>query len=288
MYNLLMVCDTNQKYWEEKELEPVKEDRLFEYTDKKIEDKYKDNIEELTKLPCLFTYERLGSLEIKAHVGRIQSIELISRTPTTVEFKYALDRKIPVINIDTRNSFFELPELGITHKYEWNRTHWAVKKEDLFEYVSKYFIKKVSSESIWTTDDMIKIWGENYQRKQKIFFSHKAKYKKEISNIKTELEKENFCCFIAHEDIHPTSTWQKEIIKALDTMDIFVGVVTNDFHEGSWTDQEIGYAYKRNIPRIFLKMGVSDPKGFVASEQAITSDWNNVHTKIIEYLKNSQ
>ena len=73
--------------------------------------------------------------------------------------------------------------------------------------------------------------------------------------------------------------------KILDTMHIFVGIITDDFHTGSWTDQEIGYAYKRKTPRIFIKIGTSDPQGFVSPEQALNANWNNIHTKIIEHLE---
>ena len=68
-------------------------------------------------------------------------------------------------------------------------------------------------------------------------------------------------------------------------MDIFIGIVTDNFHEGSWTDQEVGYAYKRKVPRILVKLENLSPRGFVSSEQALTANWNNIHNKIIEQIK---
>ena len=133
--------------------------------------------------------------------------------------------------------------------------------------------------------EMEKIWGKDYENKVLIFLSHKAEYKKQVSKIKDNLKAKNISCFIAHQDIHPTLIWQKEIIKALNTMHIFVGFITDDFHTGSWTDQEIGYAYSRGVQRIFIKIGKSDPQGFISSEQAISSDWDSIHTKIIEHLE---
>lgn len=146
-------------------------------------------------------------------------------------------------------------------------------------------VEETHNEPVLKSSEMKRIWGENYEGKKLIFFSHKANYKKQISNAKKELEKERFSCFIAHEDIEPTLDWKNEIIKALNTMHIFVGVVTDDFHKGSWTDQEIGYACSRGVPKVFVKIGSDDPKGFVASEQALTANWNNLHIRLIEHLE---
>ena len=42
-------------------------------------------------------------------------------------------------------------------------------------------------------------------------------------------------------------------------MDIFIGFVTDDFHGGGWPDQEVGYAYQRGVPRVFVKLGGAGP-----------------------------
>ena len=69
-------------------------------------------------------------------------------------------------------------------------------------------------------------------------------------------------------------------------MHIFVGFVTNDFHKGIFTNQEIGYALKRDVPRIFLELEESTPEGFLLQEQTLADiDWNNCHKKIIETIK---
>ena len=56
------------------------------------------------------------------------------------------------------------------------------------------------------------------------------------------------------------------------------------FIQEGWTDQEIGYSYKRGVPRIFVKVGASDPQGFISSEQALSANWDNIHIKIIKHL----
>ena len=67
-------------------------------------------------------------------------------------------------------------------------------------------------------------------------------------------------------------------------MELFIGLVTDDFHEGSWTDQEIGYACQRGVTRIFVKLGRCNPSGMVAKEQALVADWSNAADRIIDHL----
>ena len=288
MYNLLMISDPDQIWWENNEI--YEEGRLFEHTSEEIKEKYINNIDELKSLPCLFTYERYGNNKIRGHIGHIKSIEKRDsyRNPPKIIIGYSLDKEYSVLNINPK-SHSDLLDLGIEGPRSWElgRTHWAVKDKSLFQFAAKHFAKKIKPEPVLTSTEMKTVWGEDYMNKTRIFFSHKANYKKEVSNVKENLEKENFSCFVAHENAEPSLIWKNEIIKALDTMNIFVGIVTDNFHTGSWTDQEIGYAYKRNTPRIFIKLDRSDPQGFVSSEQALTNkvEWGNVHIKMIEHIK---
>ena len=134
-------------------------------------------------------------------------------------------------------------------------------------------------------DDMKNLWGDNYERKKLIFLSHRATNRSKVTEVKEQLEKKDIACFVAHDDIKPGSKWPDEIIKALTTMDIFIGFVTDDFHQGSWTDQEIGYAYRRDVPRISVKLEKADPKGFISSEQVLQANWDNAAQEIINHLQ---
>ena len=101
------------------------------------------------------------------------------------------------------------------------------------------------------------------------------------------MENEGLRCFFAHEDVTPRTIWQNEILTALDTIDIFIGFVTSDFHGGGWPDQEVGYAYNRRVPRVLVKLEGSDPVGMVEREQALNSNWASVSQAIIDHLKRS-
>ena len=57
-----------------------------------------------------------------------------------------------------------------------------------------------------------RIWGDIGFR---LFLSHKSEIKKEAAALKDGLRLFGISCFVAHEDIHPTKTWQDEIENVL-------------------------------------------------------------------------
>jgi TIR domain-containing protein len=131
------------------------------------------------------------------------------------------------------------------------------------------------------TDAATRLWGDN--EKFRLFLSHKADIKHEAAHLKTELDLFGISAFVAHEDIHPARAWQDEIEYALATMDGFTALMTPDFHDSQWTDQEVGFAVARNVPMIATGFG-SVPYGFIGKFQALRGDWNTAATDITALL----
>ena len=125
-----------------------------------------------------------------------------------------------------------------------------------------------------------RIWGNDCFR---VFLSHKVEVKRETSLLKDKLKLYGICCFVAHEDIHPTKEWQDEIENALHTMDSFVALLTDGFHDSLWTDQEVGFAFGRGVPIISVKLG-KDPYGFIGKFQAVSCTWETAPTEIAKIL----
>ena len=122
------------------------------------------------------------------------------------------------------------------------------------------------SSVIASQDELLRLWKPNYLR---LFLSHKAEYKREASMLKDAMEYFGVSCFVAHEDIEPTKEWQDEIEKALFTMDALVALMTENFSNSYWTDQEIGVAIGREVPVIPIRLG-TDPYGFIGKFQALS------------------
>lgn len=125
-----------------------------------------------------------------------------------------------------------------------------------------------------------RIWGDKGYR---IFLSHKTEVKKESAHIKERLAVFGISSFVAHTDIHPTKEWQDEIENALASMDAFVALLTEKFHESYWTDQEVGYALGRGVPLIAVRIG-RDPYGFIGRFQALTCDWDDAPWALVKLL----
>lgn len=107
------------------------------------------------------------------------------------------------------------------------------------------------------------------------FLGHKAEHKTEVVKLKDELGKYGISCFVAHKDIKPTKEWVQEIENALFSMDVLIALMTEDFHDSEWTDQEVGVAVGRHVPIIPVKIG-KDPYGFIGKYQALAGTWENI------------
>ena len=73
---------------------------------------------------------------------------------------------------------------------------------------------------------------------------------------------------MAHDDIRPTRDWEDEIIHSLRNVDILIALLTPDFRNSEWTDQEIGAAVGRGLPVVPIDLGMT-PYGFLGKFQAI-------------------
>jgi hypothetical protein len=128
------------------------------------------------------------------------------------------------------------------------------------------------------------IWESGFLR---CFLSHKANYKTEAAELKEKLQLFGISCFVAHDDIEPTLTWQNEIEKALFSMDVLIALMTEDFSDSNWTDQEIGVAIGRNVLIVPIRIG-ADPYGFIGKYQAISfkeeMDFDDLSVEICKTL----
>lgn len=102
----------------------------------------------------------------------------------------------------------------------------------------------------------------------RLFASHLAQHKAEVSAVAQELEPYGFSVFIAHEAIDVSMQWRDEIERALSTCDCMVVFAHDGFHASKWTDQEIGWALGRGIPVVILWFG-GELQGFLERYQAI-------------------
>ena len=285
MYNLLMMVSDGNDVWQANQGRPFNinflRDRVFEYTSDATKQKFTNpdgpDFEALKELPCLFTYE---GTNVAGAIGRITDV---AQRGTIFEINYTLPPGYPSIRM---NDDAVVASLGIrVDGFERNRTHWAVKDVDLFEATTRLLHAEGNAPIVLSDEQMRNVWGYDYGRKKLAFLSHRAQHSQQVAEVKAQLEERGLCCFLAHQDIVASTIWQEEILKALNTMDIFIGFLTDDFHGGGWTDQETGYAIHRGVHKVFVKLDDLDPEGMVAREQALCADWGNAAEEIFANLR---
>ena len=119
--------------------------------------------------------------------------------------------------------------------------------------------------------------------KLRIFLSYSTKDKNFVGRLKKEVDEYPIDCFLAHENIAPSQMWEETIIDNLKNCNVFVPIITKDFHTSKWTDQECGMAVARGkfILPIFFDI---TPYGFLTRFQGLKLPKNNVYEK--ELAKN--
>jgi hypothetical protein len=121
-------------------------------------------------------------------------------------------------------------------------------------------------------EDADRIWDKASFR---LFLSHVSTHKSEASKLKEELLSYRISGFIAHEDIEPTKEWLTEIELALNSAHALAALVTPDFSQSNWTDQEVGIALGKGLLVIPIRMGC-DPYGFMGKSQGLTGSFESV------------
>lgn len=116
-----------------------------------------------------------------------------------------------------------------------------------------------------TQGDTDRIWQP---RRIRLFLSHVSSIKPQAAALKDSLSLSGIDAFVAHADIEPTLLWEKEIEFALLSADALCALITDDFVDSQWCDQEVGFALGRRIPVIPVNCG-ANPYGFLGKHQAI-------------------
>ena len=128
-----------------------------------------------------------------------------------------------------------------------------------------------------------RIWEDQCYR---VFLCHVSEAKKQAASLKEELLNFGASGFVAHKDIHPTKEWQIEIENALSSMDALVALMTDGFRDSLWTDQEVGFAFGREVPIISVRLG-KDPYGFIGKFQALSCPLEETAKDIVKIFINN-
>lgn len=123
MINFIMVY--NDSTWNKSPAFIDRERCLTEYILPEYKEEYsnfsEESIEKLKQLPCIFAYER--QIKKDARIGYIKKIEI---QQTNIRIDYELCGESIAYE-----DFIQLSSLLDMGSWEWNRTHWTIKRADL-------------------------------------------------------------------------------------------------------------------------------------------------------------
>jgi len=105
----------------------------------------------------------------------------------------------------------------------------------------------------------------------KVFLSYSTDDKQLAGKIKQQLAFWGIDVFLAHEDLVPSSEWEDEIVRNVESCDVFIPLLTGSFKLSDWTDQESGMAISHS--RTVMPLNITrNPHGFLAKYQAFKFD----------------
>lgn len=193
MYSFLVTAETGA--WDGTGYE-IPFGRFLEYTDDDTASRFRElgnkQIEALKKIPCLFAYEG------KTHAMRVGRLTRVRLRERMIYIEWAFDRTIPPIEFASIRPYQGALDI---RDWELNRTHWAIKDEDLVDVLVRHQIivqqgvtenvEKASlpppSEPTQKTDSVgdfvAKVLALNPTRKETFYRGHsrQAKYRLEPS-----------------------------------------------------------------------------------------------------------
>ncbi|MCQ3810645.1 MAG: toll/interleukin-1 receptor domain-containing protein [Acidimicrobiia bacterium] len=116
------------------------------------------------------------------------------------------------------------------------------------------------------------------------FISYNNAHKSRAEDLKICLEEYCIESFVAIRDIGQSQEWQSALEDALGSADIMIALLSDDFGQSDWTDQEVGVGIGREIPVYPIKIGQNNPHGFLQKYQAIEGNSQECAVTIYKLL----
>jgi hypothetical protein len=105
----------------------------------------------------------------------------------------------------------------------------------------------------------------------RLFLSHAHEHREIAGEIRSRLLPWSVDTFVAHDIIEPSKEWEDEIESALGTADAIAALLTPEFVNSKWCDQEVGFCLARGIPLVPIMAGAM-PHGFIGKFQGLRAE----------------
>jgi hypothetical protein len=207
-------------------------------------------------------YDDPGHKDAKNWLAEVTAVLKASRRYSYKKFTSLSQHIYPSIPIETRKHAAEQIDVYM--------------RQIIAEYKREYLTHEHSEAN--TKDDEVD--------EVRIFLSYSSKNKKGAGQVKKWLTEFGFNVFLAHDDIRPSLEWQKVIISNLKESHVFIPLITLEFNESKWTEQESGMAFITNKLIIPVSVGEGlNPQGFLSIYQASKLDPKKLEKGCINIVK---
>ncbi len=136
----------------------------------------------------------------------------------------------------------------------------------------------------WITKEQFAYLKQNFHDLDcnlRVFISYSNEDRKIAAMAKDAFSMIGVNSFMAHEDIQPTKQWKIEIISELKKCNLFAPIITENFKQSDWANQESGAAIIRGINIIPISIALpgetfTNPYGFIGDYQALKYKVNDI------------
>jgi len=104
----------------------------------------------------------------------------------------------------------------------------------------------------------------------RLFLSCSHEDKKMAGVLKEAFNHYGIEAFLAHEDIQVGQEWRNTILNNLKLCDVFIAMISKNFTDSDWTDQEVGFAICQEKTIIPISMDGQKPYGFLEAIPNLT------------------
>ncbi len=101
-----------------------------------------------------------------------------------------------------------------------------------------------------------------------VFLSHADEDRKVARKVANSIMKYDIKVFVAHDDIDAGDDWELTLTEKIKDCDVFLVLLSDNFHKAHYTDHEVGIAYGLGKPIIPLRLDNTEPYGFMKKYQA--------------------
>ena len=105
----------------------------------------------------------------------------------------------------------------------------------------------------------------------KIFVCYSSKDEGMVTTLRNNLEKYySLDVFCPNRELKGGYEYPTQMIRAIENCDVFVIILTKNFHGAEFTEQEVGIALAQNKLILPLKIDNTVPFGYIKTIQAVT------------------